>query len=293
MTMKKYLEIKSFIILALIPAFFLVALFYFIPMGTLIVTSFYRWDSIGMGGFIGIANYVKMLHDNVFYTAVGNNLSWSLVAIMVHIPLALLVALILSKKVRGWKVLRVIYFLPHVISMTAFAVIWTGVFNPSYGLVNSFLRLMGLGQWSRNWLFDSHWAWPAIIFTWVFHIGLFAVIIFSEIVSIPEELYEAAEIDGATAVKQSIHITLPLLRNILGTCAILDVTGGLRYFEGIFIMTNGAPNFRTETLALYLYQQIQYLHNSYANTLGVALLIIGTVFVSICSKVFRLGKSDW
>ncbi|MGE5581884.1 MAG: carbohydrate ABC transporter permease [Bacillota bacterium] len=291
--MKLCLETKTFIFFALLPAFLLFGLFYLIPMAGLFVSSFYQWDSIKMGAFIGNHNYLKMLRDSVFYIAVGNNLSWSLVAIFIHIPLALLVALLLSKKMRGWKVLRTVYFLPHVISVTAFAVIWTSVFNPSYGLVNAFLKAVGQGQLGRNWLYDSQWAWPVIISTWVFHIGLFAVVILSEIMSIPDELCEAAEIDGASGIKQSIFITIPMLRNILGTCVILDVTGGLRYFEGLYIMTNGAPNYHTETLALYLYQQLQLIHNSYANTLGVALLAFGAIFVAVCSKLFRLGRSDW
>ncbi|HBG16310.1 MAG TPA: sugar ABC transporter permease, partial [Firmicutes bacterium] len=96
-----------------------------------------------------------------------------------------------------------------------------------------------------------------------------------------------------SGIKQSFHITIPLLRNITGTCVILTVTGGLRYFEGLYIMTNGAPNYRTETLALYLYQKIQLIQYSYANTLGVALLAFGLLFVLTGMKLFKLGKSDW
>ncbi len=290
--MKSNRETRSFVTLALCPAFILFFLFYLLPMIGLFFTSFYKWDSILMGGFAGLANYSKMLRDDVFYTAARNNLSWSLIAICAHIPMALIVALILSRKMRGWKALRTIYFLPHVISVTAFAVIWTQVFNPSFGLVNTTLKAAGLGRFCRNWLFDAHWAWPAIISTWVFHIGFYAVVFLSEIISVPDEIYESAEIDGASPVQKAIFITVPMLRNLIGTCIILDVTGGLKYFEGLYIMTNGAPNFRTETLALYLYQQMQLIHNSYANTLGVALLVFGGLFVLLCAKVFRIGRSD-
>jgi raffinose/stachyose/melibiose transport system permease protein len=283
---------KSFIVLAILPAFALFTIFYLLPMASLIITSFFRWDTIRMGGFIGIANYVKMLKDSIFYISISNNLTWTLAGIFLHIPMALMVALILSSKFRGWKVLRTVYFLPHVISITAYAVIYTSVFNPSFGLINALLKLAGLGSLGRNWLYDPHWAWPVIISTWVFHIGLFAMVMLGEIISIPEDMYEAAEIDGASRIQQSFYITIPLLRNIIGTCIILDVTGGLRYFEGLFIMTNGAPNYRTETLALYLYQQLQYIHYSYANTLGVALLVFGMALVLIFMKTFRLGKTE-
>ncbi len=291
--MKTNQEQRRFIILALIPALVLFGTFYILPMLGLIATTFFDWNTIKMGGFIGLDNYLKMFHDKVFYISLQNNFSWSLVAMLVHIPLALMVALLLSKKVRGWKVLRTIYFLPHVISVTAFAVIWMNVFNPSFGLINSILKIMGFDSWCRNWLYDQTLAWPAILLTWVFHVGLYAVIILGEILSIPEELFESAEIDGASGMKQSFHITIPLMRNITGTCVILTVTGGLRYFEGLYIMTNGAPNYRTETLALYLYQKIQLIQYSYANTLGVALLVFGLLFVITAMKLFKLGKSDW
>lgn len=285
-------DASLFITLAMIPAIALFTVFYLLPMAGLFVTSLFRWDSIRIGEFIGLANYAKMFRDRVFYIALRNNLTWSLTCAFVHIPLALLVALLLSKKFRGWKILRTVYFFPHVISVTAFAVIWTSVYNPSFGLLNSLLRLMGLERFSRNWLYDPVWAWPAIILTWVFHVGLFATILLAEILSFPEEMYEAAQVDGASRFQQGLYITIPLLRDMLGTCIVLDIAGGLRYFEGLYIMTNGAPDYQTETLALYLYQQMQLIHNSYANTLGVALLGFGAILVLAVVKVFRVGRSE-
>ncbi len=291
--MKRFSETRTFIMLAMLPAIALFAVFYLLPMGALVVTSFFRWDSIRIGEFIGLQNYARMLNDEVFYIALRNNLSWSLTCAFVHIPLALVVALLLSRKFRGWKILRTIYFLPHVISVTAYAVIWTSVFNPSFGLLNQMLVSLGLEHLCKNWLYDPNWAWPSIIFTWVFHVGLHATILLAEILSHPQEMYEAAQVDGASRFQREIHITVPLLRDMIGTCVVLDIAGGLRYFEGLYIMTNGAPEYRTETLALYLYQQMQLIHNSYANTLGVALLAFGALLVFAVIKVFQVGKSTY
>lgn len=291
--MKRFSETRTFIMLAMLPAIALFAVFYLLPMGALVVTSFFRWDSIRIGEFIGLQNYARMLNDEVFYIALRNNLSWSLTCAFVHIPLALVVALLLSRKFRGWKILRTIYFLPHVISVTAYAVIWTSVFNPSFGLLNQMLVSLGLEHLCKNWLYDPNWAWPSIIFTWVFHVGLHATILLAEILSHPQDMYEAAQVDGASRFQREIHITVPLLRDMIGTCVVLDIAGGLRYFEGLYIMTNGAPEYRTETLALYLYQQMQLIHNSYANTLGVALLAFGALLVFAVIKVFQVGKSTY
>jgi len=282
-----------FLVVAMIPALTLFVTFYLIPIGSLLYTSFFKWDSIKMEEFIGFANYIQMFHDPVFWQALRNNISWSLIAAFIHIPMALLIALILNGKPKGWKNFRTIYFLPHVISITAFAVIYISVFNPSFGLLNAVLRVLGMNKYSNiNWLFHPYWAWKVIISTWIFHIGLFAMIFLAEITSIPTELYEAAKIDGASPIKQDLCITIPLLKNIIGVCIILDVTGGLRYFEGLYIMTNGAPNWKTETLALLIYQQLRLIHNSYANTVGVALLVLGLLVVLLFSRLFRLGKSE-
>jgi raffinose/stachyose/melibiose transport system permease protein len=291
--MKRFGDTRIFIVLAVLPAIILFAVFYLLPMGALIVTSLFRWDSIRIGEFIGFENYIRMFNDKVFYIALRNNLSWSLTCAFVHIPLALVVALLLSRKPRGWKFLRTVYFLPHVISVTAYAVIWTSVFNPSFGLLNQILTSFGLNHLCKNWLYDLNWAWPCIIFTWVFHVGLFATILLAEILSHPNEMYEAAQVDGASRFQQEVYITIPLLRDMVGTCIVLDIAGGLRYFEGLYIMTNGAPDYHTETLALYLYQQMQLIHNSYANTLGVALLGFGALLILIVLKVFKVGKSTY
>jgi len=283
---------------AILPALFLFSVIYLVSIGFMASTSLFKWDSLYIEGFVGIRNYVRMFSDRVespiFYRAVLNNLSWSFIAAFVHIPLAILTAIILAGNCRGWKVYRVILFLPHVISITAFAVIYKQVFNPSFGLLKGLFGFLGIASLQDvNWLFDPGWAWPSIIMTWVFHVGFFAVVVMADVVSIPIELFESAQIDGAGAARRAVSITLPLIRNTVGTCVILDITGGLKYFEGLYLMTNGGPNYRTETLALYLFQKLQLLQNSYANAIGVALLALGLFVVLVANRAFRIGKSAY
>jgi len=284
-------EVIFFLIVTVAPAFILFTIFYLLPIVTLIVTSFFKWDSMKIGGFIGFKNYIKMFGDPIFHQALRNNLSWSLCATFLHIPFALGVALILYTRPKGWKIFRTVYFLPHIISITAFAVIFRSVFNPSFGLLNAILGALGIEKYSTmNWFYNEFWAWKVIISTWLFHIGLLTMIFLAKITEIPVELYEAARIDGASSTKQAWYITIPLLRHVIGLCSILTVAGGLRYFEGLYIMTNGAPNWKTEILALYIYQQVTLLHYSYANTLGVALLVIGFLVILMFVKSFRIGE---
>ena len=290
--MKRKSNYKNFrfAILAVVPVLVFYFAFYLIPMGMTIITSFFDWSQIKMGGFAGFDNYEKLFHDSVFWTSVKNILIWIAIAVFIHIPMSLLVALLLSAKMKGWKVLRTLYFIPQIISSVAWAAIFMSVYNPSYGLLNGILEAVGLEKVGRNWLFDPKTAWPAIICTWLFFIGMYSMIMLAELISIPDEILEAARIDGANRFQIARFIKVPLARLVIGTCMIMTVAGGIKCFDSLYIMTNGAPNYKTETLSLYLYQQYSYANFGYANTIGVFLLVLGIVIVSLVMKVLKTNE---
>ena len=290
--MKRKSNYKNFrfAILAVVPVLVFYFAFYLIPMGMTIITSFFDWSQIKMGGFAGFDNYEKLFHDSVFWTSVKNILIWIAIAVFIHIPMSLLVALLLSAKMKGWKVLRTLYFIPQIISSVAWAAIFMSVYNPSYGLLNGILEAVGLEKVGRNWLFDPKTAWPAVICTWLFFIGVYSMIMLAELISIPDEILEAARIDGANRFQIARFIKVPLARLVIGTCMIMTVAGGIKCFDSLYIMTNGAPNYKTETLSLYLYQQYSYANFGYANTIGVFLLVLGIVIVSLVMKVLKTNE---
>ena len=290
--MKRKSNYKNFrfAILAVVPVLVFYFAFYLIPMGMTIITSFFDWSQIKMGGFAGFDNYEKLFHDSVFWTSVKNILIWIAIAVFIHIPMSLLVALLLSAKMKGWKVLRTLYFIPQIISSVAWAAIFMSVYNPSYGLLNGILEAVGLEKVGRNWLFDPKTAWPAVICTWLFFIGMYSMIMLAELISIPDESLEAARIDGANRFQIARFIKVPLARLVIGTCMIMTVAGGIKCFDSLYIMTNGAPNYKTETLSLYLYQQYSYANFGYANTIGVFLLVLGIVIVSLVMKVLKTNE---
>ena len=290
--MKRKSNYKNFrfAILAVVPVLVFYFAFYLIPMGMTIITSFFDWSQIKMGGFAGFDNYEKLFHDSVFWTSVKNILIWIAIAVFIHIPMSLLVALLLSAKMKGWKVLRTLYFIPQIISSVAWAAIFMSVYNPSYGLLNGILEAVGLEKVGRNWLFDPKTAWPAVICTWLFFIGMYSMIMLAELISIPDEIVEAARIDGANRFQIARFIKVPLARLVIGTCMIMTVAGGIKCFDSLYIMTNGAPNYKTETLSLYLYQQYSYANFGYANTIGVFLLVLGIVIVSLVMKVLKTNE---
>lgn len=290
--MKRKSNYKNFrfAILAVVPVLVFYFAFYLIPMGMTIITSFFDWSQIKMGGFAGFDNYEKLFHDSVFWTSVKNILIWIAIAVFIHIPMSLLVALLLSAKMKGWKVLRTLYFIPQIISSVAWAAIFMSVYNPSYGLLNGILEAVGLEKVGRNWLFDPKTAWPAVICKWLFFIGMYSMIMLAELISIPDEILEAARIDGANRFQIARFIKVPLARLVIGTCMIMTVAGGIKCFDSLYIMTNGAPNYKTETLSLYLYQQYSYANFGYANTIGVFLLVLGIVIVSLVMKVLKTNE---
>lgn len=279
-------------ILFLIPGIALFAAFFIYPVGYVLTTSFTKWDGMSAPEFAGIKNYISLFKDPVFIRSIRNNVIWAFAGGFIQVPLAALVALLLSKKPKGWKVLRTIYFFPNIISGLALAMMWLAVYNSEYGILNGLLKSVGLGSLQKNWLGNLDVAFPAMIIYWLFYIGYFMVIILADISSIPDTYYEAAEIDGASKLKQDIYITLPLIKGSIATCVTLAMVYGLRQFEQVYLMTNGGPDNRTSVMVLYLFKQIGNFNYGLANASGVILILIGTIVIVGVKKLFNVQKYE-
>ncbi len=279
---------KLGILLFLIPGLFLFTLFFIIPVIYVLVTSFTQWNGMTAPVFTGLQNYIKIFSDATFRRSVSNNVIWALVAGCVQVPLAMLMALILSKKPRGWKFFRTVYFFPQVVSGIALAMLWQAIYNSEFGLLNGLLKVLGLEQYATNWLGNPDTAFFSVVIYWVFYIGYYMVIMMSEITGIDEAYYEAAEIDGATKIQQDIKITIPLIKNSLLTCVTLAVVLGLRTFEQVYILTNGGPMNRTSVMVLYLYKQMQSSNYGRANAAAMTLIVVGTCTILLIRKLFNL-----
>ncbi len=276
------------IALFLAPVLILFAAFFVYPFVFTIITSLTRWRGIGAMRFIGLGNFVKLLGDPTFRLAIRNNLIWALALGFVQVPLAVLVALILARQPRGWKALRTVYFLPNVISTVALAMVWTAMYNPQYGALNGLRGLLGLEP--RNWLGHTETALAAIVFQSVLYIGYFMIIVLAASMSIPRELYEAAEIDGATTLQQEFRITLPMLRGTIVTSMTLAMAYGMRHFEASYLMTGGGPAYATTTMGIDLFLKMDALRYSEASAAGVILILLGTVVIVAIRRI--LGRSD-
>ena len=282
---------KSQIAVYLSPAILLVLAFFVFPLVFILYMSVHRWAGLGPATYIGWDNFTYLFNDSGFRTAVVNTVLWVAAGIFIHTPLCLLVALVLARRPFMWRLFRTIFFLPNVISTTAIALLWYFLYHVNLGPINKLLAAIGLGGLKRDWLTDPNTALGATMIPWIIYIGFGMVIFLNQISTIPRELFEAAQLDGATPWKRDWHVTIPLIRRAIALQVLFVVGYCLKMFEYPFIMTNGGPANRTMNLSLYIYRQM-ITANQYGLSMaaGVVTLLVGAVLLSIIT--FVLGRVE-
>ena len=274
------------------PAIAVMVVFFIIPVIYVIVVSTLKWDGISAPNVVGIENFVKLLKNSTFQRSLKNNIVWAAAAGFIQVPLAMVMAIILSRKPRGWKFFRTVYFFPQVISGIALATLWRAIYNADHGMLNGLLRAVGLGHIAKDWLGNIQTAFPAVLIYWVFYVGYYMVIMMADITTIDTTYYEAATIDGATDFQQAIYITIPLIRRTsLLTCVTLASVMGLRQFEQVYMLTNGQPANTTSTIVLYMYKKMQNANYGIASASAVILILVGVIFIVCIRKLFE-GRNE-
>jgi multiple sugar transport system permease protein len=252
--------------------------FVFVPILFAFYISLNEWSLIGSPMFVGLGNYVDMLQDQEFLRSLYNTGLYTLGTVPTSIALGLIVALGLNRKLPGRALLRSIFFVPVIISLVAVALTAAWIFNDNYGVINAVLEAVGVG--SVPWLSSPKWAMPSLIITtlWV-RLGFNMVVYLAALQSIPEELYDAARVDGATGWRRFRHITWPLLGPTTFLLLILNVIYSLHVFDLIYVMTGGGPGFSTTVLVQYIYQMaFTEGEMGYASAIGVVLYLMLLVF---------------
>lgn len=226
-----------------------------------ILYSFYLsltdYDLLSAPKWVGFDNYIRAFtKDQYFYKYFGNTLYFVVTLVPIVLALSLLLAILINKKT-SWvnNIYRVALFLPSITSTVAVSMVWLWIFNPDMGLINNFLMAIGLND-VPMWLGDTAWSKPALVIMRVWQMGGYYMIMFlAGLQTIPETLYEAAELDGASEIQKFFRITLPLLSNTTFVVMILLVIEAFNMFESIFIMTAGGPLGSTSTMMYYIYEQ--------------------------------------
>ncbi len=276
------------VVLSLLPGTALFATFFLIPVGVLGATSFTDWNGVDMH-YIGLENFQAMFGDPVFWKSMRNTVIYVAAGIVIQVPFGCVVGIILAQHPPAWRIFRTIIFIPFVISGAAYALVFAYVYNPRFGLLNQTLGLIGLDR-GQDWLYQSSTALIAVAATYVFVLGFVMILVMAEIASIPAELYEAARVDGASPLQSQRLITLPLLRNVIGTCVLILVLAYLAIFDLVYILTAGGPNDSTVSVVLYGYQA--YLDSEWglASAVGMFIVLVGLVLIVMIRRLFRIGE---
>ncbi|MGV8951178.1 MAG: carbohydrate ABC transporter permease [Cypionkella sp.] len=242
------------------PALMVLALFFFLPVVAALALSVTDFDIYALADidnlrFVGLNNYINLLHNPLFWKTLGNTLYFVIVGVPLSIGVSLGAALLLHSKLGKFKgFYRTAFFAPVVTTVVAVAVIWRYLFHTRYGLVNWGLSLAGIDP--IDWLGDPHWAMPTIIVFAVWkNFGYNMIIFLAGLQSIPEDLYEAARIDGAGLWRQLRHITLPMLGPVLLLVSILTMSGYFQLFAEPYVMTQGGPLESTKSVLYLMYEE--------------------------------------
>ena len=277
----------------LAPALILIGVFFLLPILAALVLSLTDFDiyavaDSGNARFVGLANYARLFRSPDFWTALKNTLYFALVGGPLTIALSLGAALLLNNRlVRFRSFFRTAFFTPFVTTLVAVAIVWKYLYHPQYGLLN--YALQGIGIDPIDWLGDPRWAMPAIIVmaAWK-NFGYNMLIFIAGLQSIPEDLYEAAQLDGASAIQRFRHVTLPMLAPTLVFVGVITMIGYFQLFAEPYVMTRGGPLRATTSVVLLMYEEgFRWWRMGYAAALAFVLFVVILIATWLQTKIQR------
>ncbi|QND66513.1 sugar ABC transporter permease [Mesorhizobium loti] len=277
--------------LMILPAAILFGLFYLWPFVNGFWLSLHNWDGFSDPTWAGISNYMRLAHDRIFLGALRNNLIFVVAVVILKNVLGLGLALLLNRALLGRAFFRAAAFIPVTMSFVAVGLLWSWIYNPVFGLLNSGLDLIGLTGLKRSWLGDADIALYSIIVVDVWKwLGFHAVIYLAGLQTIPSELYESAKMDGAGPLQRFRHVTVPMMMPIIFINTILGLSGAfVRNFDIVYVLTKGGPNHATEVVLTYMMSKaFQDGAMSYAAAIGYVLfMIVGLASVGLLALMRR------
>lgn len=248
------------------------------PMLASLFFSFTDYNIVESPRWIGVANYVNLFHDSLFWHSLGITFKFAVIALPLGLIFSYLIAVLLNQKIRGINVWRTVYFLPSVIAGVAVALLWARIFDPKFGILNPFLANFGIQ--GPGWFSDPDWAIPALVIMSLWGVGGNVIIYLAGLQGVPTDLYDAAKVDGATTWQRFRYVTLPMTTPVIFYNLVLGLIGTFQYFTEVYVITSasgtlGGPARATLFYNLYLYQNaFKYFHMGYASTMAWVLFIL-------------------
>jgi ABC-type sugar transport system permease subunit len=288
-TQQKKSERQGYLLVLPYVIYFLLFVAY--PLIFSLILVFNRWDIVTPMEWIGLKNFYRLIDDPLFVKSIVNTLVFLLIHIPLQIAVALGFALLLNSRMKYRSFFRTLYFLPVVVSGVVVTILWQQLYSYDSGLLNKFLLLFGLPK--IPWLVNADIAMPsvAIMATWK-NVGIYIVMFLVGLQNVPPELYESANLDGATRIQQFFKITLPLLNPTVVVVLVLSTIGGFSLFVEPYVLTGGGPMQSTLSAVLYIYNQAFYFnHMGYAATLGFVFALIMFTVVMLQKKTVEMDPT--
>ncbi|MGE5581700.1 MAG: carbohydrate ABC transporter permease [Bacillota bacterium] len=295
--MDKVLSDKKAICLFVLPALIIFAGIVLIPIFVSTYYSTLKWDGIGKGVFTGFQNYIDLFKDNGdgFPKSVINVFTLAGLSVFIQLPIALFFALALAKGIKGENFFRTVYFIPVIISTVAIGQLWLKIYNPNYGMLNVLLSAIGLKPLTREWLGRIDTALPAAFVAMLWqYLGYHMLLMYAAAKSVPAEIYEAARIDGASAAATAFKVTIPLISPMIKVCVIFAITGSLKSFDLMYILTNGGPVHSTELPTLIMFNSIfrKYMYG-YGSAIAISIIAASLGLTVLLEKLFKTDNVEY
>ncbi|RAZ67720.1 carbohydrate ABC transporter permease [Planococcus maitriensis] len=291
------MRISKSIYLFFLPGLVLYSLFFLYPTISALFYSFTDWDGLSAAfQFVGIDNYTRAFTgDSIFQKTIGNNLKFMLTVVVFQTLVALAFALIVIKNTKTNVFLRALYFFPTILSSVSVAFIWAFIYDPSMGILNQILGLLGLDFLAQNWLGNANIAIYSLAITQVwFHAGQMLIIFVAGLQAIPEELYEVAKIEGASKWQTFKGVTWPLLAPSATIVVAYTTIQSFKAFDLVFAMTGGGPNNSTEIIATYIYDvAFKSYQFGYASAISIIFMVIIALITYLQFKALRSDRVSY
>ncbi|MBS4200468.1 sugar ABC transporter permease [Bacillus sp. FJAT-49732] len=250
--------------------------------------SFTDYDIIQKPTWVGFKNFTELMHDELFWKSLYNTFYYTLFSCPLGVVVGVGIALLLNLKVKGMAIYRTIFYLPSIVPFVASSILWLWLLDPQFGVINALLENLGIP--GPGWLVDPQWSKPALILMGLWGVGGPMIIYLAALQDIPNDLYESADIDGATWWQKILFITIPMLTPVILFNLIMGLIGSFQYFTQAYIMTRGGPNDSTLFYALYLYNNaFSYFHMGYASAMA---WILFAIVMSVTLLIFK-SSARW
>lgn len=289
--MDKVRKNKRAVCIFLMPSVLLFTMIIIIPIFMSGYYSLLDWDGMTQGTFIGIKNYINLFTSPSagFMKTLGNALLLALLSVIIQLPISLSLALLLAKGIKGEGFFVAVFFIPVLISTVVIGQLWLKIYNPEYGIINTTLHFLGLDSYARTWLGDKRTVLLAVFIPILWqYVGYHMLLMYAGIKSVPPELKEAAKIDGANQWKVNRFVIIPMIKPVIRICVIFAVTGSLKAFDLIYVLTNGGPSHASEVPSTLMVDMI-FGRNRYGfgSTIAIFIIFLCFFFALVIKNFFK------